>query len=441
MPVGLEFSLTPERLDEGSSEERAAFGLFSVRTLQQSLTEGFDFFVNGFRQGPLVSGYHLAEWLVWNWWRLRWEPRSAAPDWSLAHSMTSIGEGYMWPNLEIWSDGVRTMLISQPSSRPDAKPFRYVGAIPTVVPSTLFEAAIDEFLPRVIGRLREERLSETNLDRLWRDVLTERADPDAATRRRLEALMGRDPDAVEDDAVDQLIADSARLGESAVGEIAAERARNSEHLKAALTAQGLEETAHAIGYAGSPRDALTLQPNERLPRHVDVPAWRLGSDAANAVRRQDRLGGASLSDQRLAQMAGTTAALTARPRGDAVLSYALDNATGTQSWIVLTGRHATARRFALARVVGDRLMQHSGALHPATHAYTYRQKAQRAFAAELLAPFEAVEEMLHGDYYEDRQLDAADYFSVSPMVINTLLKNHGRIERDLPGEDFYTAAA
>ena len=109
--------------------------------------------------------------------------------------------------------------------------------------------------------------------------------------------------------------------------------------------------------------------------------------------------------------------------------------------MVLPARRETGRRFALARVLGDRLINREGALHAATHAYTYRQKAQRSFAAELLAPFEAVEDMLRGDYSDDRQQDVADHFQVSPMVVNTLLKNHSRIERDLPDEDFYAAVA
>ena len=24
--------------------------------------------------GPCVSAFKLAEWLLWNWWRIRWEP-------------------------------------------------------------------------------------------------------------------------------------------------------------------------------------------------------------------------------------------------------------------------------------------------------------------------------------------------------------------------------
>ncbi len=442
VPVGLEFGLAPERLDEGSLEERAAFGLFTLRTANQSLTEGFDHFLNGYRPGPLVSGYHAAEWLAWNWWRLRWEPRSGAPDWHSAHRMTAIGEGYIWPILEVWSDGVRTMLISHPSAKPDARPFRYVGALPTIVPSTLFEAAVDEFLPRVIGRLREEGVAETNLDRLWRDVVAERADPEVAKRRRLEALMGRDPDAVTDDAVEELLADAERLGERAVDEVAAEQGRRGEAARSALSARGLEAAAKAFGFKASTRDVLTLHPDICLPRSVDVPAWKLGSEVAGAVRRQEQLRDAAISDRQLAELAGTNStALTARVRGEAVLSFALDDPNGRGSRIVLPGHRKTNLRFALARLLGDRLMNKSGALHPATHAYTYRQKAQRSFAAELLAPFDAVEERMGGDYSEERQQDVADQFFVSQMVINTLLKNHGRLERDSPDEDFYAAVA
>ena len=442
VPVGLEFSLAPERLDEGSPEERATFGLLTLRTAHQSLTEGFDHFLDGYRPGPLVSGYHVAEWLAWNWWRLRWEPRSATPDWTTAHAMTSIGEGYVWPNLQIWSDGVRTMLISQPSSRPDAKPFRYMGAVPTIVPSTLFEAAIDEFLPRIIGRLRPAELQDTNLEAVWRDILAERADPEIAKRRRLEALMGRDADAIEDDAVEALLADAARLGDSAIDEVAAERAQSGAHANAVLTAQMFEAVAEAQGVAGSTRDIVQLDREFRLPRASDVPAWKLGALAADAVRHSERLGAEALTDRRLAQLAGTQAtAITARRAIQSDLSFALDAEQGVHSRVVLRGARKTGRRFDLARLLGDRLINRAGALHPATHAYTYRQKAQRSFAAELLSPFEAVDDMLAGDYSLERQQDVADHFAVSPMVINTLLKNHGRLEREVPDEDFYAAAA
>lgn len=78
--------------------------MLSMHTSRLSLTEGIDFYV----KGPLVAGYPVAEWLARNWWRLRWEGRLKASDWAAAHVMASIGDGYVWPNIEIGSDGVRT---------------------------------------------------------------------------------------------------------------------------------------------------------------------------------------------------------------------------------------------------------------------------------------------------------------------------------------------
>ncbi|MGH7116365.1 MAG: hypothetical protein ACREE9_17955, partial [Stellaceae bacterium] len=111
MPEALEIELAPEHLEEGTPEERACFGLLAIHAGPAALTSGIDWFVGAPRAGPLVSGYHAAEWFAWNWWRIRCEPQSGAPDWWRAHRMTAIGEGYVWPNLTIFSDGVRTALI------------------------------------------------------------------------------------------------------------------------------------------------------------------------------------------------------------------------------------------------------------------------------------------------------------------------------------------
>ena len=66
---------------------------------------------------------------------------------------------------------------------------------------------------------------------------------------------------------------------------------------------------------------------------------------------------------------------------------------------------------------------------------------QRSFAAELLSPFEAVEEFLGGDYSEENRQDAAEQFNVSEFTIRTLLVNHGRLEREEMDGDFDVSAA
>lgn len=436
----LNITLAPERLDDGSAEEQATFGIFSIRSGEVSLTEGFDYFLKGYRQGPLVSGYHAAEWFAWNWWRLRWEPRSASENWAFAHCMTSIGEGYVWPNITIFSDGMRTALISSPASRPDAKPFRYVGAIPLVLPSTMFETAVDDFIVQTISQLRANNLISTNLEKVWADVRTERNDPGLTQRRKLEALLGKDAEDVDDGRADHLIAEYDRLGEGALGEIAADRAQSRHTAQDPPSVETLENVAKENGYEASRNDMVRLGREYPLPKGAQLPAWRVGETAAKFVREQEKLGVAHLSSNRLAQLAGSEEHTLTDLTSGFEIAFALDQAKGA-SRLVLRSKVKTGRRFELARLVGDRLINPNGLLHPATRAHTYRQKAQRAFAAELLSPYEAVDDMLAGDFSPENQEEVASHFEVSPMTIQTLLMNHGRIPRDLPDADFSAVAS
>ncbi|MGH7085630.1 MAG: hypothetical protein ACREFN_11640, partial [Acetobacteraceae bacterium] len=394
MPVEVEIALAPERLDEGPPEERACFGLFTIRAGAADLTGGLDFFISAYRSGPLISGYHAAEWLAWNWWRLRYEPRSMAAEWWRAHRMTAIGEGYVWPNLTIFSDGIRTTLLAEPSARPDAKPFRYLGAHPCVVPSSEFESAVDAFLPRVLARLHDQGVAETNLDRIWSDILSERLAPDQSRRRRLEALLGRDPDAIVDGAVDGLLTDAAFLGAQAVEELAADRGGGSKM----LTAADLQSLAASrSGIDASPRDAVRLSSDEPRAPGAEAPAWRLGAQAAQALRAQLDLREEPITDAILAELVGTRKAALAQRASSQTLSFALDG-DHNLSRIVLRSRWPTGRRFELARLMAERIVTplRDERLYAATRAYTYRQKMQRSFAAEMLSPFAAVDVMLDG---------------------------------------------
>lgn len=92
-----------------------------------------------------------------------------------------------------------------------------------------------------------------------------------------------------------------------------------------------------------------------------------------------------------------------------------------ESRIVLRPVWHMGRRFELARLLGDRLMSTVKGFFPTTRANTYRQKAQRSFAAELLSPFRSIMEMLHGDYSEENLSDVAEQLEVSELTIRTRL--------------------
>jgi hypothetical protein len=423
-----------ERLDEGPPEERACFAAVGIYCGDLCLTEGHDSYVKRLRPGPLVSAYHLAEWLAWNWWRLRWEPgriRMAAGDWPFAHRVATIGGGYVWPNITIFSDGERTAMIAKPTSERANTPFRYVSDVAAVVPSRNFEVALDQFIEQVRGQLRGERVAETNLDRIWNDVREERCEADTTLQRKIEALLGQEPGEGDESAIEQLIEDGRALGGAAMNEIAADHPRGG----ALLTADVLRDIAESRGFDASPRDAISLKPGTNLPRAAEVPAWRLGAFAARGLREQEQLGSKKIENVTLAKLAGIQPEALADRTADTQISFALDRGPAN-SRVVLRSKWQTGRRFELARLLAERIVNPTGGrLFPATRAYTYRQKMQRSFAAELLAPFEAVDEMLDGDYSPESQQDVAEHFGVSEMTICTLLVNHHRVAREeLDGE-------
>ena len=429
----LQIDLTPEFLDEGPDYEKAAFGLLEIKAAGHLLTEtiAVEDDARHYYSGPYVSGYHLAEWLVWNWWRLRWEPRFPANvpsyDWDMSHRMPAIGEGYFWPNIAISTDGFQVDVTSERSNTTDTPFFYYIGAPPVTVPATDFVGAVDRFVPIVLDRLHVDGIYSTNLHTLWDDLNSERSDPEIARFRRVEALLGFDPDEVEEKQIERWIFDAEALGENALEELAAATVNYM------LSASQIIDTTDSIGFDMNVGDAFRLIcPIPAQWGHG--AAWHVGVVAANAVRQQAGLGDQPISDQKLAQLAG-------------ILTSSLKpgQSTNGSSWVwhqrpnfgrvVFRSAWNTSRRFDLARLIGDRLFSESDftisePLVPATRSYSYRQKAQRAFAAELLSPWEPVKAMLHNDYTQENQEQVADHFAVSQMTINTLVANHEGIGRE-----------
>ena len=166
-----ELNLTPRTLHDAmaSPEEAATAGVLSLQANGTSLTEGVALDDDVLQPGPLASAYPLAEWLVWNWWRLRWEPTPPhiGRSWAFAHRLSTIGGGYCWPNVEISTDGERVHLTSAPSVEPRAGTFRYVGAPRSeTVTASSFESAVAAFVRCVLAQLSKHGVAASNLGML-----------------------------------------------------------------------------------------------------------------------------------------------------------------------------------------------------------------------------------------------------------------------------------
>ena len=81
-----------ERLESGSPEDRATYGAIGIRLGNVWLTDAHDVFARRVRSKVYLSGYQLAQWFAWNWWRLRWEPKRQTVEWKMAHRFATIGD-------------------------------------------------------------------------------------------------------------------------------------------------------------------------------------------------------------------------------------------------------------------------------------------------------------------------------------------------------------
>jgi len=424
-----------ESLDTGPTEERACFAAFGIRAHERCLTEGHDKIVNRLRTKPFLSAYHFAEWAAWNWWRLRWEPRSSANEWSQSHCMATIGGGYIWPDITFFSDGEQTTLDCRPTEDRPQTPFRYIADFSAAIAASQFEQVLDEFFWTIQERLESEGIQGSNFHEIFQSLHQERSTPELAHRRKIEALLGAEPDEADEDVVVGLLREAEEFSFEVVEEIAANRGSGGK----IIFVKQLKEIAEHDGHDIRPRDMARLPAEEVLPLTGQVPAWKLGINAAAALRKAENLGEDVISDKLLAEMAGTSEATLAESNKDADFPFAIDE-NAERGRVVLRSRWHTGRRFELARLLGDRVViATTNRLFPATRSYTYRQKMQRAFAAELLSPFQTVEAMLDNDYSPEKQGDVAEHFNVSEMTIRTLLVNNKRIEREGLDDGFMAA--
>ena len=370
-----------------------------------------------------VSAYRLAQWLTRNWWRLGHEAERTGhwndAAWLDGHSLTSIGEGWLWPRLTIAADGKSLVFRSHPEESSKVEPAAWLTGAEVRVPREVFSERAAHFVRDVLDRINAWNLKETELRTSWDELQAEQSDPDVTLYRQLEASLGFDPDEAPPSIIQRFRKDRDLVGVTAMTEVAANQAAG----QSPLTAKGLREAALHSGFPSALGNGAV--PADLAGDHgmASEPAWRHGERAARRVRRKLRRAGGLVTNHLLAELCSTASTSLTDDTRFTPMAFSLYE-TPRKARVVFRSGWETGRRFELARLLGDQLLFPAGeALHPATGAETFRQRAQRAFAAEFLCPYGDLREFLNGDFSETAREEAGRHFLVSPRAVTTILVN------------------
>jgi hypothetical protein len=416
-----------EAAGQGTAEVLASTGRLRLQVGDINLTEHEDTFSRTIRQEVLVSAYPLAFWLAANWWRLFHEPRPPerlrpSTEWRLAHEWPAANAGTIWPAVVMASEGDTIQFQASIAAGWRQQSIRYLNTLPVPVsiPREQVEALLDAFIASVLSRLEAWDGIHTELLDLWQEVKDERKDEDSSRYRRLEACLGYDPDEAPEALMGQAMLLAATMGPHTFSEIAPVYGRSGKGK--VLSLQQLQQLLE------SPALEARLQVVEvvlQKPIQSRAP-WRQAQQLAHALRQHLGLSNEPIPTALLCDLFGLspqTFESTLPPRRQPI-AIAVPGPTG-QIALHLRKFYPSARRFELARCLGDALINGSRpeSWYVSSDIPTYRQKIQRAFAAEFLCPAEGAMEQLCGDYSEPAVEQVAERFGVSPEIVENLIAN------------------
>ena len=411
------------------AELSATFASLRIRIDDQPVTRVLDSRARTVRDSVYVPLYPLAEWLVANWWFLACEfdnPTKAADhDFRRRHALGTHTEGYALPDLRIVPTGTHTFLEwSRRTSTSSKIDFLENGRASVEV--VTFQEASSDLIERVIRRLRDFDIHDTFLQTEWESI--QGADVEEATFLETAAGLGWDPYDLDEDQQGQVarlaqelgplcseaasIMDASRLLDESSKIVAAlETARTTE--KNRLQLQSLGPILEARGSTGS------------------YP-WRVGWVLARQARQRLKLDGQpvptleslaealGIDGEALEQATQPMSALDGFRLMDGVVA---EGPRGTIS-LGLRGKSEQGRRFAFCRALAEVMTSGGDAL--LTGGVTDRQRSNRAFAAEFLAPASGLRQRISEPVVDPDEVDElAEEFGVSTLVIVHQIENQG----------------
>ena len=427
----------------------------TIRVQDKPVTRVYDRRTKGWRNSVYGSIFPLCNWLVDNIWFLLYEPyRWAIPygsrdlarndsdrPWIRRHSLLAAREGGALPDLTIFRDGDNVLVRWLKDGGDTSHPFLRFGqeGHAYLSPDTAREsiaALVESVLERVsdlshaeVGQLRDD----------WADLL--HLTPEEANLCAWTARLGIN--AHYDDELSESEAD--RL-QSAIGPI---EGRIVDDL---LDAAAIDTVAGDLDWINEAhqlaKTANRISPNKRiagLSRRRSLPSYRETAYAAGYAEARALRTDAGMDNEVLANLpnflqrsgwADSPMVATDTAPSSRSLHAVVDYGHGDVPVVAAPPPETMPfERFLLARSLFFQRFSAASERRLVTASHTWEQRASRAFAAELLAPAEALRQRIRGDVVSVPEMEQyADEFFVNPVLIERQIENHAlaRIDRVQP---------
>ena len=372
--------------------------------------------------------YNVAEWLAVNWWALLFEPRKCDldPDEDIGfrsrHWLGYARDGFALPDLWFYPLGDEIEVSAHESYLRFAR-LEFLTAAAASMPTDVVRDALAGFMDDVLRKMSAKGVSATAAHKAWERVRS--TEPDAEQYCRLIGTLGLSPYEEHDD-IDRIIGTllEARTPASIVGDLF-QVSDNSNLTLLATAAQQLWIKLPKVR-------EVNVEPlvDIELPEPRGAAPWQWGKEAARKVRTnfgiasQDPKGGHAFFDRiGVDPSPSDITDLAFDPTAERLSGGVKRNDATMQ--IALNEPEPPRRRFAAARAAFLGWSSGTSCSHLITTARTREQQASRAFAAELLAPFDYIRRRAGGSAVSMYRVeDIARELGVTPAVVKWQAQNN-----------------
>ena len=427
MSLRIEFDWEDPQAAKGP-ELRATWARLRILINNVPVTQVLDSSARSVRDGIYIPLYPLAEWLAMHWWSLFHEydnpQRGVSDSYAMRHNLCYAREGFALPNLDIRPMG-RTVSFEWKAADMPARRVRFLQEGTAHIETGVVYEALANFITAVVRRLESFGLSNTPLEDEWKAIAE--ADPEEQTFCEAVAALGLDPYSLPDAERETIVQVSEKLPRELMEDFFA--TADSQHLATQLAS--LLDGVNRI--KALPEDLMPLKDLQKNTQKIDVlyTPWEQGYAFARELRQQLGIEHRLVGDMHdLSACLGVDNQALQRvmlPTNgqarffDAVVDV---NEKGSPGFLI-EKRQEEAKKFALCRGLFEYLTSEPGAPALISATRSERQKRNRAFAAEFLAPAALLKEHLHGETLDEEEVDeVAEVFGVSSYVIRHQIANH-----------------